>query len=249
MSEEPTTFWQHLDIMRGGLIRSAVVVLAAAVGMFLMREPLFQFILWPLQADFPTWNLLTRLGMMDSLPEAQLINTELARQFIVHIEAALWVGLVIALPYLGFEVVRFVRPALYESERRHLLPVVIAAYLLFMAGIVLAYWVLFPFTYLFLADYQVAGSVTNWISLSSYASTMGLMCLVMGLMAEMPIVSRLLWRLGLITRAGMHRYRRHAIVAIFILAAVITPTGDAFTLCLVAMPIWLLYELSAVVIR
>ena len=249
MSEEPTTFWQHLDIMRGGLIRSAVVVLAATVGMFLMREPLFRFILWPLQADFPTWHLLTRLGMMDSLPEAQLINTELARQFIVHIEAALWVGLVIALPYLGFEVVRFVRPALYESERRHLLPVVIAAYLLFMAGMALAYWVLFPFTYLFLADYQVAGSVTNWISLSSYASTMGLMCLVMGLMAEMPIVSRLLWRMGLVSRQGLHHYRRHAIVAIFVLAAVITPTGDAFTLCLVAMPIWLLYELSAVVIR
>ena len=249
MSQEPTTFWQHLDVMRGGLIRSAIVVLAMAVGVFLLREPLFRFILWPLQADFPTWLLLTRLGLMQTLPETQLINTELARQFIVHMQAALWVALVIALPYLGFEVVRFVRPALYANERRRLMPVVIAAYLLFMTGIALAYWVLFPFTFRFLADYQVAHSVTNWISLSSYASTLGLMCLMMGLMAEMPIVCRLLWRMGLVSRQGLYRFRRHAIVAIFILAAVITPTGDAFTLCLVALPIWLLYELSARVIR
>lgn len=246
---DSATFWQHLDVMRAGLIRSAAVVLAIAVGVFLLREPLFQFLLWPLDAEFPTWHLLSRLGLMQSLPEAQLINTELARQFLVHMQAALWVALIIALPYLEFEIVRFVRPALYAHERRHLLPVVIAAYLLFMAGMALAYWVLFPFTYLFLADYQVAHSVTNWISLSSYASTLGLMCLMMGLMAEMPIVCRLLWRMGLISRRLLHRYRRHAIVAIFILAAVITPTGDAFTLCLVALPIWLLYELSALVIR
>lgn len=249
MKEEASTFWQHLDVMRGGLIRSAAVVLAAAVAVFALREPLFRLLLWPLEADFPTWRLLARLGMAQELPQAQLINTELARQFLVHMQAALAVGALIALPYVEFEIVRFVRPALYEHERKRLWPVVIAAYVLFMAGIALAYWILFPFTYLFLADYQVADSVTNWVSLQSYASTLGLLAMLMGLMAELPIASRMLWRMGLVSRKGLHRYRRHAIVAIFILAAVITPTGDAFTLCLVAVPIWLLYEASALVIR
>lgn len=249
MSDTPSTFWEHLDVMRGGLIRCAVVVMVAAVAVFCLREPLFRFVLWPMEADFPTWKWLTSLGLMQALPEAELINTELARQFIVHMQTALVVGAIIALPNIEFEIVRFVRPALYENERRRLMPVVIAAYVLFMLGAALAYFVLFPFTYLFLSNYQVALTVHNWISLSSYIATLGIMILMIGLVAELPIVCRLLWRLGLITRAGMHHYRRHAIVAIFVLAAVITPTGDAFTLCLVAVPIWLLYELSALVIR
>lgn len=249
MSEQPATFWQHLDVMRGGLIRSAAVVLTAAVVVFMLKEPLFRWLLWPLEPDFPTWRLLAGLGIKQVLPEAELINTELARQFIIHMQAALVTGLIIALPYVEFEVVRFVRPALYEHERRRVIPVVVAAYLLFMAGIALAYWVLFPFTYLFLADYQVAGAVHNWISLQSYTSTLMLMALMMGLMAELPVICRILWRMGLVSRKGLQHYRRHAIVGIFILAAVLTPTGDAFTLCLVAVPIWLLYELSALVIR
>lgn len=249
MSEKPSTFWEHLDVMRGGLIRCAVVVMAAAVVVFCLREPLFEFLLWPLEESFPTWQWLTHLGLMQTLPQAELINIELARQFIVHMQAALAVGALIVLPYVEFEIVRFVRPALYAEERRRLMPVVVAAYVLFMLGAALAYFVLFPFTYLFLSDYQVADMVANRISLSSYTSTLGIMVLLMGLVAELPIICRLLWRLGLISRKGMHRYRRHAIVAIFILAAVITPTGDAFTLCLVAVPIWLLYEVSALVIR
>lgn len=249
MSKTPSTFWEHLDVMRGGLIRCAVAVMAAAVVVFCLREPLFDFLLWPLEETFPTWQWLTRLNLMQSLPQAELINIELARQFIVHMQAALAVGALIALPYIEFEIVRFVRPALYEEERKRLMPVVVAAYVLFMLGAALAYFVLFPFTYLFLSDYQVADMVANRISLSSYTSTLGIMVLLMGLVAELPIICRLLWRLRLISRKGMYRYRRHAIVAIFILAAVITPTGDAFTLCLVAVPIWLLYEVSALVIH
>lgn len=247
--QDELSFWQHLDVMRGGLIRCALVTLVLSIVAFCCKDWLFSLLLAPTRSEFVTWRWLQQWHLMDAPERVILINTELSHQFIAHMQAALVIGLLMALPYIEMELYRFIQPALYEQERKHVLPALATAYVLFVLGAAMSYFILFPFTYRFLVTYQVAAAVGNYITLSSYLNTLLVLSLIMGCMTELPIVCRMLGKMGLITREGMRRYRRHAIVAIFILAAIITPTGDAITLSLVAVPIWLLYELSVWVIR
>ena len=143
----------------------------------------------------------------------------------------------------------FVRPALYEKERQHSVSIVLAAYAMFLVGVAVNYLFVFPLTVRFLGTYQVSDEVRNMLTLQSYMDTLLMMSLVFGIVFEIPIISWLLARFGLLKAEWMTQYRRHAIVAILILSAIITPTGDAFTLIIVSLPIWLLYELSVVVVR
>jgi len=235
------TFWQHLDVLRGGIIRCIAAVMGCGVVAFCLKGPLFRLIFWPTEAGFPLWRIWP---MTEAETGIQLINTELAQQFIIHLEAAMAAGLLCVFPYILYELMRFVGPALYPHEKRAALPAVIGGYVMFMLGAVLSYFVIFPLTYRFLATYQVDAGVANLISLSSYTGTMLLLCMLMGIVFELPIVCGILARMGILTAAPMKKFRRHAIVAILILAAVITPTGDAFTLTVVSLPIYLLYELS-----
>ncbi len=179
----------------------------------------------------------------------KLINTELTQQFIVHIEVAMLVGLIAVLPYILIELMRFIGPALYAHEKKAMLPIVIGGYTMFMIGVALAYFLIFPLTYRFLAAYQVSETVENLISLRSYISTLLMLAAMMGILCELPVICGILARLGLLKAGAMRRYRKHAIVIILIIAAVITPTGDAFTLMIVALPIYLLYELSIGIVR
>lgn len=221
------TFFDHLEVMRGVILRSLLVVCVMSVVAFCFRNPLFSFILRPLHD----------VG-------GSLISTELTAQFVVHLEIALLVGIVLASPYILAELLVFIAPALYPHERRVLFPAVVMGYLLFGAGAALCYGIIFPFTCRFLMDYQVAEDIPNLITISSYVSTLLVLTLMMGVLFELPLLSWILGRLGILKRASMTRYARHAIVAIFVLAAVITPTGDAFTLLLTALPITILYVLS-----
>lgn len=248
MSENDLTFWQHLDVLRGSLIRCLVAVAVCTVAAFCLKEPLFRLILWPQQPDFPTYRLL-RLISADTIPSIQLINTGLAGQFIVHMRAALAVGALVVSPYILFELFRFISPALYPAERRASYPALVMALVLFFLGVALTYLVIFPFAFRFLGTYQVQEEVQNLISLESYLSTLLILCLMLGILFELPVLSWLLGRLGLLTSAPMRHYRRHAVVLIMIISAVITPTGDIFTLLLVSIPIWLLYEASILVVR
>ncbi len=154
-----------------------------------------------------------------------------------------------ASPYIIKVLFDFIRPALYENERKHSVSIVLAAYLMFLIGVAVNYLFVFPLTVRFLGTYQVSEEVSNMLTLQSYMDTLLMMCIVFGIVFEIPILSWLLARFGLLKVEWMTRYRRHAIVAILILAAIITPTGDAFTLLIVSLPIWLLYELSVVVVR
>ena len=166
-----------------------------------------------------------------------------------HIKVALWAGLVITFPFLLAQLYGFVVPALYEREKRYTMPLLLAGTLLFLAGVLLNYFVIFPFSFRFLANYQVYSEVVNQISLSSYISAFVMLSLLMGLLFEIPIVNYFLAKMGLLTAETLKRYRRHAIVGIAIVAAVITPTGDAVTLALVTLPIYLLYEASILIVK
>ena len=194
-----------------------------AVLAFIFKDEVFWVIFAPKSPDF----LPVIFG---SSPEVQLINTELTRQFVVHMMTSLYVGIIVAAPYIIFELYRFISPGLYENERRYTTPLVIASYFMFMMGILFCYFILFPITFRFLANYQVDTSIQNLISLESYIDTLVFLSLAMGIIFEIPILSWLLGRLGILHRQQMQQYRRHAIVAICVLAAVITPTADAFTL-------------------
>ena len=173
-----------------------------------------------------------------------LVNTDLEGQFSIHIKVALYAGLVVASPYTVYMLLRFVAPALYDNERRYTYRVVAGGYLMFILGMLLNYFLIFPFTFRFLGTYQVSSEVANMITLESYMDTLLMMSLMLGILFELPMICWLLGKLGILTASFMRRYRRHAIVAILAVAAVITPTSDIFTLLLVSLPIWLLYEAS-----
>lgn len=240
------TFWDHLEELRGTLLRIAVALLLCAVAAFCFKDTLFAVILAPKSPDFITYRLL---NSPFTIHHTQLQNIELAQQFIIHVKMSLWAAAIVVIPYILFLLFRFVSPALYSSERRVTIRALIAGYLLFAIGLLLAYFVIFPFTFRFLANYQVSPDIPNVISLSSYISVFIMLLLVMGIVFELPVLCWLLGKVGLLSASSMRRYRRHAIVAILILSAIITPTGDAFTLSVVALPIYLLYELSILLVH
>jgi len=238
------TFWDHLEVMRGGLIRSAAVWIVFAIVAFVLKDWLFEVVFAPSRADF----VLYRVLGVDNF-EVKFINTELTAQFMVHLEVAMMAGLVVATPYIVIEAYKFISPALYENERRVGAGLTAGGTVLFVMGVLLNYFVIFPFAFRFLSLYQVEEMVVNQISLRSYVSTLMIMSVVMGVMFELPIVAWILGKVGLINADGMRKYRRHAVVALLIVAAVITPTGDAVTLMLVAVPLYLLYELSILLVK
>ena len=162
---------------------------------------------------------------------------------------AFYAGLVLASPYILYQLFRFVSPALYEDERRYSLRVVVWGYVLFVLGVLLNYFLIFPLTFRFLALYQVSVEVENTIVLSSYIDMLMMLSLMMGIVFEIPVLCWLFAQLGLLSTSFMRMYRKHAIVLVLVIAAVITPTSDVFTLLMVAFPILLLYEASIWIVR
>lgn len=225
------TFWEHLDELRRRIWYVLLVTLVAMVACFCFKEQIFAVVMYP-------------------KPESmQLINVELTQQFLTHMRVALWGGLLIVSPYIIYQMFAFVAPGLYTVEKRIALRGVASGYLLFLAGVALNYFIIFPFTVRFLGGYQVSAEVQNTITLSSYISVLGVMSLLMGVVFELPVLCWLLAKIGVLKAGFMKKYRRHAIVVIVIIGAIITPTGDPFTLSLVAVPIYLLWELSIFIVK
>ena len=238
------TFWDHLDELRGVIIRALLVTTVAAAVAFCLKEPLFDIVLAPRSGDFITYRLM---GVEPF--EISLMNTGLTEQFMIHLKTAFYAGLLVASPYIIYLLFGFIQPALYDNERRYATTLVGSGYLMFMVGTLLNYLLIFPLTVRFLGTYQVSPDVANMLTIQSYIDTLLMMSLVMGIVFELPVVCWLLGRMGLINARMMSQWRKHAIVAILIVAAIITPTTDAFTLFVVALPIWLLYELSILIVK
>ena len=253
MAAEPQSFWDHLDELRTAIVKSVAVALVFGIGAFCLREELFAILLAPRSDDFVTYRLLGRIaawgGSVMEPFAVQLINTGLARQFILHMKAAFAAGVLCASPYILYQIFRFVSPALHADERRYATRIVGWSYLMFMTGVLLNYLLIFPLTFRFLGTYQVDGAVENLISLDSYLSTLTTLSMVMGIVFEIPVLAWLFAKMGFLSAGMMRQYRRHAIVGILVAAAVITPTGEVFTLLLVSLPMWALYELSIALIR
>ena len=243
-SNSYASFWDHLDELRSRIIKMLLAVVAMSVIAFLLKDPLFRIVLAPSGGGFVTYRIL-------SVPDfsIHLINTGLTEQFMVHMRTSLYMGLLVASPYIIYELFCFVAPGLYVHERRYAMWLVGSSYVMFILGTLLNYFLVFPLTVRFLGTYQVSPNVTNMLTLQSYIDTLISMSFLMGVLFELPVVCWLMGRMGIINSRMMSTYRRHAIVAILVLAAIVTPTTDVFTLFVVALPIWMLYELSVLIAK
>ncbi|MBO4663736.1 MAG: twin-arginine translocase subunit TatC [Bacteroidaceae bacterium] len=243
MSNE-LTFWDHLDELRGCLWRIVASVTIASVVAFCLKEPLFDIILAPCHSDFILYRLLGAEPF-----SIHLINTGLAEQMLIHIKVAMCIGVIAASPYIIYVLFGFISPALYDNERRHSVRLTVAAYIMFFVGILVNYFLIFPLTVRFLGQYQVSEDIDNMLTISSYIDTLMMLSISFGIIFEIPVLSWLLATFGLLKASWMSRYRRQAIVAILIISAIITPTTDVFTLFIVALPIWMLYEISIGIVK
>ena len=248
------SFWDHIDALRAVLIRIVIVLVAATIGLFCVMPYLFDnVILAPCRGDFVLYRLFERMtSSVPWLPQfttgdfhVELINIKLASQFFIHMSSSFWLGLVLTFPIVLYLLWTFVAPALYPRERRGVKTAFLIGCLMFFLGVAVGYFVVFPVTLRFLADYHVSQLVPNQISLDSYMDTFLMLIFVMGVIFELPLVAWLLGSLGALHRGFFKTYRRHAVVVLLVLAAIITPTGDPFTLMVVFLPIYLLYEVSA----
>lgn len=248
------SFWDHLEQLRWVLFRVLGAFAVMTIVAFLAMPYIFDdFILGPTTGDFFIYRWLSLMTgkhvAADSTFAVQLININVASQFMTHVNTSLLLAVVATFPYLAYELWRYVRPALYSHEARPVRWAFLGGTGMFYLGCAIGYAIIFPATFRFLAEYQLSDAITNQFNLQSYIHSFMSMIFIMGLMFEMPLLAALLGRLGLLRRAFLQRYRRHAIVVLLVLAAFITPSGDPFTLMLVFMPLYALYEVSIRVVK
>lgn len=258
MSEKELTFWDHLDELRVMLFRIMGALLVLGVGYFIAMPWIFDnVVMAPCHNDFIFYKFLHWIGAQLNLTddfftqyfEVKLININLAAPFFIHISTSLWMAVITITPYILFEIWRFIRPALYPSEQKGVKKALALGSGMFFLGVLLGYFMVYPLTLRFLSTYQLSSAIENQISLNSYIDNFMMLILCMGLAFELPLVTWLLSLLGILNKAFLRKYRRHAAVLIVVLAAVITPTGDPFTLTAVSLPLYLLYELSILMIK
>ncbi len=258
------TFWEHLDELRKVLFRSLIVIMLFMVVIFCFKSFVFNdVVLAPIGSDFALYRwinaLFVSIGSLINFlfkPEIpfslkplepfslELINIELAAQFFIHIKVSFYLALIVATPYILYLLWGFVKPALYQNEKKAAKTAFGFASILFYTGVAVGYFLVFPLTLRFLGTYEVSSAVPNQISLTSYISMFVRLILILGLVFEMPALAAILSKLGIINKGMLKKYRKHAAVVLLVLAAIITPSGDAFTLFVVAVPLYLLYEAS-----
>ena len=246
------TFWDHLDVLRGTIWRSLIVALVLSIVAFAFKDILFDTILLaPKSKDFITYRVLCKLGTMLSMPSLcvdpssfDLININLAGQFVAHMNISLIAGLIMSLPYILWELWRFIKPGLTPKEVSASRGAVFMVFLLFIIGVLFSYFIVAPLMINFLGGYTVSASVRNQIALTSYVSNITLLTLLMGLVFELPVLILLLTKIGILNPSVLKKYRKHTIVVILIVAGVITPSPDMFSQLIVAVPLYALFEIS-----
>lgn len=249
------TFGGHLEVLRRMMFRIIGVAGAIAMVVFCMKDTTWRLLLAPSEWDFVTYrvieDMIRSIGFSDFHFEeyhVELIATDLSSQFMTHITTAIHLGLLGASPYILYELFRFVSPALYENERRYSVQAVVVIYVLFMFGVLMSYYMLFPVSFRFLGTYSVSERVHSTITLDSYVTSFTTLTLLMGVVFQLPVIAFLLAKMGMITSALLSVYRKHAFLLIMVVSAVITPP-DLMTLALVTIPLYLLYEVSIRVVQ
>ena len=235
--EREMSFWDHLEELRGTIFRSLLAICLFAVLGFIFKKPLFRLVFLPASEDFFIYRLL---GWHFDL---ELINVELSAQFFVHLQAAFGAALILAFPYVVWELWRFIAPALYKGERRAVGTAFALSTGLFYLGVAVGYVLVLPACVQFFLNYSVSDMITNTITIGSYMSMFTSTVLMIGIAFEFPTVIWMLSRLGVLTREQLRKGRRYALVIVLVIAAVVTP-ADPLSMVIVAAPLYLLYEIA-----
>ncbi len=246
------SFFEHIEVLRWHLFRSALAVVFISIGVFTAKTFIFQYvILGPLNPDFPTYRFFCSFGPNFCFLPAKLniITRDIQEQFMTHIKVSLWLGFIVSFPYIFYEFWKFIKPGLYKKEIKAARGMVFICSFLFLFGVAFGYFLISPIAVTFLASYSVSPDVQNTTTLDSFVDNMTMFTLPMGLIFELPVVIYFLAKIGIVSSNMLSEYRRHAIVIITIVAAVITPTTDWFTMTMVGIPLYALYEVSIIVTR
>ncbi|MDO4461947.1 MAG: twin-arginine translocase subunit TatC [Bacteroidia bacterium] len=250
------TFWDHIDELRTTIVRVILVLLGLSVVLFCFKDTLFAVALYPTQSDFILYRVFNHLASVTGIDDMRveewhlsLINTRLTGQLMMHLQCAFYGALIIGLPIILWLIFGYISPALYAKEKRIARIMLSAGELLFLMGVAISYFLIFPLALRFLDTYTVSDNVSNMIDMSSYFDLFLVLSILMGVLFQMPILAFILSKIGLINANLMSAYRKHAIIAIVTLNAVITPTTDIFTLALVSLPVFVLYEVSRLIIK
>ena len=248
-NENEMSFLEHLEVLRWHIIRALMAILAVAILAFIFKDIVFdRIILAPKTPEFITNRLLCEFGHLINVPRLcinsrplDIISIKMAGQFSMHIMVSLIAGLVVAFPYVFFEFWRFIVPALYSKEKQHARGAVFYSSALFLIGVAFGYFMIVPLSVQFLGSYRVSDQVSNQINLISYVSTISSVVLASGIVFELPILMYFLTKAGLVTPKFLKKYRRHSLIVILALAAIIPPP-DIFSMVLVSLPLIGLYE-------
>ncbi|GAB2970908.1 twin-arginine translocase subunit TatC [Mucilaginibacter puniceus] len=253
--ESEMSFFEHLEALRGHLIRAAIAIVVFTTLAFYFSDFLIDKIIFgPKEADFWTYRMMCKMGnalhmegwCIDKI-NADIISTELGGQFNLMINSCIMAGIILGFPYLLWELWRFIKPALHDKERKAASGFVFYASALFMTGILFGYFIIAPLSIKFLSGFTVSDSIKNTFTIDSYLSTVLTLTLGSGIVFELPILIYILVSLGILSAPFMRKTRRYAIVIILIIAAIITPTPDAITMMVVAFPLLMLYEVGILV--
>lgn len=253
-SQNLLTFGGHLEVLRRMLFRVITVAGILSIVIFCYKDITWELLLAPSEYSFVTYrwieNIASVIGLDFHFEQffVDLIATDLSSQFMMHITTSVYLGLLGTSPYILYELFRFVSPALYETEKRYSVQVVVIVYLLFIIGVLMSYYVLFPISFRFLGTYSVAERIHSTITLDSYITTFTTLTLLMGVVFQLPVIAFALAKFGFISSNMLSKYRKHSFLVIMLVAAIITPP-DLMTLVLVTIPLYLLYEISIRVVK
>lgn len=253
-SEELMTFGGHLEVLRQMIFRILGVSGIFAAAIFCFKDITWRILLAPSEWNFCTYHWIERAAHLCGIDfhfekfHVDMIATDLSSQFMTHISTAIYLGLLAASPYIFMELFRFISPALYESEKKYSVKIAVIIYFLFIIGVLMSYYILFPISFRFLGTYSVAEQIHSNITLDSYISTFTTLTLVMGAVFQLPVIAFFLGKTGLASSTILMHYRKHSFIIILIVAAIITPP-DLMTLILVTVPLYILFELSIRVMR
>ncbi len=244
------TFGDHLEVLRRMLLRIFLAIIINSIIVFIFKEQVTNILFAPTNSDFILYqwiNDLLNICNINSVQldefNIQLINTELSSQFMTHLQISFYFGSLISSPYIVYQLFGFIKPALFESEKKYFVLILFAIYILFSIGLIMNYFIIFPISLRFLGTYQLNEAVANTVSLNSYTSSFLLLSLAMGLVFEFPAISFILGKMGIIDANTLKHYRKYAFVIILIVSALITPP-DVFSLILMTIPLYVLYEFS-----
>lgn len=249
------SFWDHLDALRGVLFRIVIVVAVLAVASFIAMPWIFDnVIMAPCSGSFVTYRLFDSLAAATGFADlasadpdfrVDIVSLELTSQLFIHLSAAFWAAFMLGFPIIIYLLWGFVSPGLYENEKRGAIRAFVFGNIMFYLGVAVGYFLIFPLAVRFLANYTLSDAIRPIVSLDSYMDNFFMLLIMMGAVFELPLLAWIAGKTGLLHRSFFHTYRRHAIVVLLIIAALITPTGDPFTLFLTFIPIYALWELSA----